>query len=55
LFPDRQIHDLGKKFGVASTMVQMTKELNSRKAVFPKFPQPITEQSNLFGNAQKIG
>jgi tRNA A37 threonylcarbamoyladenosine modification protein TsaB len=54
LFPERQIHDLGKKFGAASTMVQMSEELNNRKAVFPKFPQPITEQSNLFGTAQKI-
>lgn len=53
LFPTSKVHDMEQKFGAARTMVKMSTQLAQRKAVFPVFTQPITEQSGLFDGTLK--
>lgn len=49
LFPSASVHDTGRKFGVATTLLDMLPGLTADKAhSFPRFVIPITEQSTLF-------
>lgn len=49
LFPRACVHDTGRKFGVATTLLDMLPGLTAEKAHhFPRFVIPITEQSTLF-------
>ncbi|MEL6836625.1 MAG: hypothetical protein AAFY48_07705 [Bacteroidota bacterium] len=48
LFPQRQIHDTGQKFGLASDIAQFLPELEARGLIFPHYVLPLTEQSDIF-------
>lgn len=49
LFPHARVHDTGRKFGIATTLLDMLPGLAADKAHhFPLFVIPITEQSTLF-------
>lgn len=48
LFPQRTVHDTGRKFGLASNLPMFLPEFSKRQMVFPQYVLPLTEQSELF-------
>lgn len=48
LYPQRKIHDSGRKFGLVNDLVGFLPELDQRLMHFPKYALPLTEQSELF-------
>lgn len=48
LFPQRTVHDTGRKFGLASNLLLFLPQLKERQMRFPKYVLPLTEQSDLF-------
>ncbi|MEM1214498.1 MAG: hypothetical protein AAGJ82_02350 [Bacteroidota bacterium] len=47
-YAERTVVDTEQKFGQVETLLAMRQQVSERAVLFPKLPQPITEQSPLF-------